>query len=305
MGNDPLLIVGTGAMACLFALHLSAASVPVTMLGSWPEGVSALRERGVCLVNSDGSEKTYFVEVISGHQAGDHYGLAVVLVKSWQTGRAARQLAGWLAPDGVALTLQNGLGNLDILAHTLGEDRVAQGVVTMGAFLSGPGRVIFGGEGEITLQTGARMDDFHSMFSKAGFPVKTTEDLTALIWRKLVINSAINPLTAILQVPNGELLSRPSLTLLSLVARESAAVASELGINLGQADPVQMVEQVARNTAQNLSSMLQDVQRGAQTEIDAINGAITRLGVETGIPTPINHALWLLVKAIVDRKKGQ
>ena len=290
-------------MACLFAAHLCAASIPVTMLGSWSEGLSALKDRGVCLVHADGSETAYPVNLISGPRDDDQIHRAVVLVKSWQTERVAHQLANLVAPDGSVVTLQNGLGNREILAQTLGEERVAQGIVTMGAVLLGPGKVKYGGEGKITLGIGPEIKDFPSIFLKAGLQVEMHDDLKALIWGKLVVNSAINPLSAILQVPNGALLySHHTRKLLSLTSRETAAVARDWGSTWVRLI-LQIVEEVARNTAQNLSSMLQDIRRGAPTEIEAINGAITRLGWETGTPTPVNYALWLLVRAIVEQRK--
>ncbi len=108
--QPPVLIVGTGAMACLFAARLSAAHIQVTMLGTWKEGLMALRQRGVTVVEQDGREQAYPVNVIDNPMecAGAPY--ALVLVKAWQTEQVARQLASCLAPQGLALTLQNGIG---------------------------------------------------------------------------------------------------------------------------------------------------------------------------------------------------
>lgn len=297
--SAPVLILGSGAMACLFAARLSAAGIPVTMLGAWPEGLAALAQNGVTLVEPDGSEKSFPVRVTAAPAecAGLRY--ALVLVKSWQTERAARQLAGCLPPDGLALTLQNGLGNREVLARTLDGRRVALGVTTLGANLLGPGRARAAGEGVITLGVNARLKPLADLLRAASFVVETASDTTSLQWGKLVINAAINPLTAILRVPNGELLARPSArALMSSVAREAAAVAVAKGVDLPYPDPVVAAESIARRTAENRSSMLQDVTRGAPTEIDAITAAIVRAGEETGVPTPVNRALWMLVKGV-------
>jgi len=121
-----------------------------------------------------------------------------------------------------------------------------------------------------------------------------------LLWSKLVINAAINPLTALLRVPNGELLARPSAqSLMDAAAREAAAVARALGRRLTFSDPVAAAQAVAQRTAVNHSSMFQDVQRGAPTEIDAICGAIVAAGEGCGVATPVNRTLWLLVKALI------
>ena len=138
-----------------------------------------------------------------------------------------------------------------------------------------------------------------SILRAGGFLVEMSPDPNALLWGKLVINAAINPLTALLRVQNGELLERPAAReLLAEVAKEAASIATRQGISLPYPDPVLAVEEVARNTAANYSSMLQDVMRGTVTEIEAINGAIVRVGEHMGVPTPVNRLLWGLVKSL-------
>ncbi len=303
MATNSLLIVGTGALACLFATRLSAADVRVTMLGTWPEGLQALRSFGVRAIQADGSERAY--PVCATADPADCAGarLALVLVKSWQTARAARQLADCLSAGGLALTLQNGLGNRETLAQTLGAPRVALGVTTTGATLVGPGCVRPGGEGIISLGAHPRLEPLPSLLQPAGFKVETVPQADALLWSKLVVNAAINPLTALLRVPNGELLARPSArALMAAAAREAAAVAAALDLSLTYSDPVATAEAVARRTAVNHSSMFQDVQRGAPTEIDAICGAIVAAGGRCDVPTPVNRTLWLLVRALREKE---
>ena len=294
-----LLIVGTGAMASLFASRLSAAGVAVTMLGTWPAGLEALKQRGVTLVEADGRQHTYPVQVTNDPVACAGTQLALVMVKSWQTQRAANQLAVCLAPDGVALTLQNGLGNRETLAQALGSQRVALGVTTIGANLAGPGCVRLAGDGVITLGAYPRLSPLTDLLRRAGFIVENDPDPNALLWGKLIINAAINPLTALLDISNGELLKRPSAReLAATIARESASVAVAQGVRLPYPDPVVATETIARRTASNRSSMLQDVKRGSPTEIDAICGAIVQAGKQTGVPTPVNRTLWQLIQGL-------
>jgi 2-dehydropantoate 2-reductase len=119
------------------------------------------------------------------------------------------------------------------------------------------------------------------------------------VWGKLVVNAAINPLTALLRVPNGELLATPSTrALMGVIAQETAKVARSIGIDLPYPDPIEMVRAVARRTASNYSSMLKDVMRGSPTEVDSINGAIVRTGETTQMPVEVNRTLWMLVKAL-------
>lgn len=296
--SHPILIVGTGALASLFAARLSAAGTPVTMLGSWQAGLEALAEHGVCLVDADGGERAYRVEVTNDPHTCSDARYALVLVKSWGTQRAAQQLAECLSPDGLAITLQNGIGNREILVDALGEERVALGITTYGANLVAPGRVRPAGEGAVTLATSPDTSAIGELLRKAGFNVAYTEDTLALIWGKLVINAAINPLTALLDFRNGELLEHPTTReLMAEIVNETIAVSDAFGLQLPYKDPLAIVEEVAQRTAANRSSMLQDISRGTPTEIDAINGAIVKASKEVDVPTPVNRTLWQLVKA--------
>jgi 2-dehydropantoate 2-reductase len=297
--SESILIVGTGALASLFAARLAAKDNAVTMLGTWREGLAALRQHGVMLVQPDGSQQAYPVFATDDSKDCEGAKHALVLVKSWQTQRAALQLAQCLADNGVALTLQNGVGNQETLAKELSEVRVALGVTTTGATLLSSGRVRPGGEGIISIGGHPRVDPVVNLLSEVGFNVEVLDNVDTLIWGKLVVNAAINPMTAILQVPNGELLVRDSARRLSAdLAREVAAVAKAQDIQLAFDDPVAISEMVMEKTATNKSSMFQDVQRGAPTEIDAICGAVVEVGERLGVKTPVNRALWLLIRAI-------
>jgi 2-dehydropantoate 2-reductase len=172
-------------------------------------------------------------------------------------------------------------------------------VTTAGATLLEPGRVRSGGEGVITVGEHDRLAPLLQALAQAGFAVEQDPDPDALLWGKLVVNAAINPLTALLNVPNGELLRRPTARLLmASLAREAAAVAAAQGLRLRYLDPVAEAEHIAERTASNRSSMLQDISRGRRTEIDAICGAIARAGEQADQPAPLNQAMYLLVKAL-------
>lgn len=298
-----MLIVGTGAMACLFSARL-APYARITHLGTWLEGLAALRENGVRIVDPDGKATSYPVEAVEDPAACSGVRFALVLVKSWQTARAAEQLAVCLSPEGLALTIQNGKGNLEILSRGLGGERVALGVTTYGATLLAPGLVRPGGDGIVSLGRHPALGNLAALLRRA-FQVEIVEDIEALVWGKLVVNAAINPLTALLEVPNGALLeSAEARALMAAVAEETAAVACGAGVSLPFLDPAAQVETVARKTAANDSSMLQDMRRGAPTEIDAICGEIWRTAEAEGIPAPLTRALWQLVRAKVEMRKG-
>lgn len=294
----PILIAGTGALAILFAGRLCAAGQPVCLLGSWPAGLKALRADGVRLVDANGLERRYPVRVASHPQDCRGVRYALVLRKAWQTDATAQQLAECLAEDGLALTLQNGLGNAEVLAARLGDARVAVGVTTTGATLLGPGLARAGGEGVISLQRHSRLGALQSALQRAGFALNVVDDAAGLLWGKLVINAAINPITALLRIPNGALLERlDAHHLMKALARETAAVAHALGVSLPFDDPAAEAEAVARKTAANYSSMVQDMLRGAPTEIDAICGAVVRAAATCGMAAPLNDVMWRLVRA--------
>jgi 2-dehydropantoate 2-reductase len=299
---ESILIVGTGALATLFAARLARAGHAITMLGRWADGLRALRAQGARLVDARGREERFPVSVADDPAVCTPATYGLVLVKSWQTERAARDLEICLAKDGLALTLQNGLGNREVLASRLGTRRVVLGSTTTGATLLGPGLAKAGGEGKLSLEAHPGLAPLARSLESAGFAVEIVPDASSVVWSKLVVNSAINPLTALLRIPNGELLERPSArALMRALARETAAVASAERVTLVQGDPVRIVENVALRTASNHSSMFQDVQRGAPTEIDAICGAVTKAGRRHKIPTPINQACWQLVQALSQR----
>lgn len=298
--KNRILIVGTGALATLFAARLSQAGNQVAMLGTWKAGLEALQNEGARLVDLDGHEHRFPVQATDDPRQHRGVKYALVLVKAWQTERAAIQLANCLAPDGLAVTLQNGLGNRETLAQRLGWERVALGVTTTGATLVNPGLARAGGEGIISIERNENLAPVEGALRSAGFNLEIVEDAQSLVWGKLVINAAINPLTALLRVPNGVLLERPSARqLMKALACETAQAAAAEGITLPFSDPLATAQEVARKTAGNHSSMLQDVLRGAPTEIDAICGAVTQVGQKHRIDTPVNWACWQLVRAIV------
>lgn len=297
-----ITIIGSGAMACLFAARLAKVT-PVSLLGTWPVGLAAIQREGIW-VNSITGNSNVRVPVSNNPKRLPQSDIALILVKSYQTERAAQQAAQVLLPTGLAVTLQNGIGNLEALQVVLGAGRVAQGVTLQGASLLEPGMVRAAGGGATylsgTAEQAAVLQALAGFFQQAGFDTELVPDLAQMQWRKLVANCAINPLTALLRVHNGELLTRPSIVpIFAAAAQEVATVADTLGVPLAF-DPIAYAQQVAEQTASNLSSMLQDVLRGGPTEIDVLNGAVVRAARPFGIPTPVNTLLTQLISALTE-----
>ncbi len=293
-----LTILGAGAMACLLGSRLAAVA-EVTLVGTWPEGVAALRQHGIRVEGPAGT-RVVPVQAVLADEPAPPADLALVLVKAWQTPYAAAQLAARLGPAGVALTLQNGLGNLEQLGP-----RAYLGVTTQGATLLGPGHVRPGGDGPTHIAGPAWLA---ALFERAGCEAHTVApaQVESLLWGKLAANCAINALTALLRVPNGELLQRPdAAALMDLAAEECAAVARARGIALPFPDAAGQARRVAKQTFLNHSSMFQDILRGAPTEVEAINGAVAQAAERLGVPAPVNTTLWRLVRALAASAPAQ
>ena len=282
-------------MACLFAARL-APHAQVTLLGTWKEAIEAIGSKGLQLEDA-GERETFRFGATDQPEDCSASDLIIVLVKSWQTEQAVERAKSCLAPNGLAITLQNGLGNLETTQRTFGPERTRIGVTAMGATLLGPGQVRVGGQGLTYLGEDAQR--VHSLFSAAGLEVDLAPNVDSILWGKLIVNAAMNPVTALLRLANGELPKHEETrSLTAAIAREAAAVAQAKGIVLPYPDPAEQLFEVARRTAINRSSMLQDVERGRPTEIDAINGAIVRQAKALGLDAPLNWTLWQLVRGL-------
>jgi 2-dehydropantoate 2-reductase len=283
-------VLGTGALGTVFAARLARTGIDVTISGVWREALEATAERGLEVTENDQSWSVPVRPVAREDIAGT-FAAVLVLVKSFATPLVAPVAARAVAEGGLVLTLQNGMGNLEALQEAIGaRAEVAAGTTTVGATLLGPGRVRAQG-GHVLLEAGGeRRDALAALLQASGFAVERTRDLPAALWRKLAVNCAINPLTALLRIPNGELPGHQAAALSKAAAREVQAVGTAAGI-ASEGDWAEAAMDVARLTSGNRSSMLQDVERGRPTEIDAMCGFVVREGRRHGVETPVNAEL--------------
>lgn len=293
-------------MGCLLGAYLSDFA-DITMFGHWPEQVRTIRESGLRLVHPNGNLTHHRVNISNRTDEVGLIDVALVVVKSRQTGTAAREIDEMLKPDGLAITLQNGLNNCSTLRAQLEDRRVALAVTSEGATVMGVAQVRHAGHGPTHFGRDkalgrpqlALLESVVSLFSEAGFEAHLVDDTDSLVWGKLAVNAAINPLTALLRVPNGFLLEHePLIEIMTSAAREVAAVAEAQGIPLPYPDAAERAIEVARATASNRSSMLQDIDRGALTEVEAICGAVARIAKDLAILTPLNIRLCRLVRSM-------
>lgn len=295
------LVVGPGAMGCLFAARLRKAGFVVTLLDYLEERAKQINNQGIIVEGVTG-QYTIKVPTLAG-PVTEQPDFVLICVKSYKTREAGQTIRPWLPPETVVVTLQNGLGNLEILEEVFGKGRVLGGVTAEAATLLGPGKIRHAGQGETILGPGGDpngpAEKLVSTFSQAGFRSKAVENVNHLIWGKLIVNVGINALTAITRLKNGLLPKfKGTRLIMEEAVKEAVAVAEAQNIQLPYADPLGRVIEVCDATAANIASMLQDVLKEKITEVEFINGAIVRQGKALGIPTPVNLTLTSLVKTI-------
>jgi 2-dehydropantoate 2-reductase len=235
--------------------------------------------------------------------------IAIICGKTLDTPALTQIASEVLTPEGYALTIQNGLGNAEILAHRIGRDRVFVGSITHAAWRNSEGVVHWVGRGRITFgaldgSENNKAEYLLNMLNDADLNAVLSDDIQQIIWKKLLINVAINPVCAIAGVRNGALLEINSLWQQSMQAmREAAIVARASGVDLGDIELETYLRDVVVISPENRCSMLQDIMAGRPTEIDALCGAVVLRGEAEGIPTPCNAILHGLIKGIENSSK--
>ncbi len=297
-----ICIVGAGALGSLFGGLLARAGMAVWLYNpSNVAHVHAIQRDGVC-IERDAEIITVAVPATTTPDALADADLVGIFVKAHQTGRALEQIAPKLNPRSWVLSLQNGVGMEAEILRFVSPERFLRGVTSQGATLVGPGRVRWAGVGPTVLGRWSgpptpEIDAIIALLRSAGIETDYSGEVERLLWEKLLVNCAINPLTALFERSNGAIVEDPQLREVArAVVCEALRVARAHGVGLGELEAIDRVETVARRTAQNISSMLQDVRRGRPTEIDYINGAVVREGERLGIPTPLNLLLTKLIK---------
>jgi 2-dehydropantoate 2-reductase len=298
-----IAIIGAGAMGSLFGSMLSKVS-QVLLIDINHDHVEAIRKNGLNVENIDGSRSTFNLLITNRpEELSDRVELAIIFTKSCSTRDAANTARAILDSQGVALTLQNGIGNLEVIQNILGSENVVPGVTSHGGTFLSPGHVRHAGIGPTYIANMSSkkslIDKIVNVFNVAGIDTFLADNMNSLIWGKLIINVGINALTAICRVPNGVIgKTSECFDIMKEAVSEAATVADALGVMLPYDDPVAQVKKVCEATATNQASMLQDILRGTCTEIDAINGAIVKRAETLRIPTPMNHFLFRIIKAI-------
>jgi 2-dehydropantoate 2-reductase len=301
MSFDRIALVGPGAMGLLHAIRLTQGGVPVMLLDHRKS--RARRLSGGVALQVPGTDEALRVQIPCRalHLVREPCDLLIFTVKAFATERAVAQAAHLIGPDTVLMSLQNGLGNVEALQAHQKPELILAAVTTSGATLLDEHTVIERGLGTITLGSPAGnmplAEQVAALLSGGGLPAVAAADIGPVLWRKLAINCAINPLTAMLDLENGLLLDSPVRHLMGEVAFEVGRVAQAVGVDLDPRELPRAVEEVCRLTAHNVSSMLQDARGERRTEIEQLNGAVARAAEKVGLPAPLNMALAALLQA--------
>lgn len=305
-----IVVVGAGAMGGLIGTRLAVSGHAVVLYDTWAEHVAAINRNGIIIHELDGSVLRYRISATTDPPSLSGVDLVLVEVKSYDTRDALRPFIGRLQSETFVLSLQNGLGNLDHMRAVLPDhDRLLIGTTAHGSAVFGPGRLRHTGNGatvigDPTTPATPRFDlgPLRRALGRAGFETDIAANIHTAVWNKLVANVAINALTAITGVRNGDLLDDPDLQpVIAQLVAETVAVMEAAGVPAGQDDHLAYARKVMRDTSGASSSMLQDIRYGRRTEVDAINGAVARLGAELGVSTPLNRLLTVLVH---NRERG-
>jgi 2-dehydropantoate 2-reductase len=299
-----IAVVGAGAMGCLFGTMLAEAGNDVWLYDVWREHVQSINQNGL-RIEREGDTRTVEIRATDNPLQVGRAELVIVFVKSSQTNVAAETAKIIAGCDGTVMTLQNGMGNADVIAEFIEPQRVLAGTTSHGATLLGPASIRHAGCGPTIIgawsQTEAglqRAGQFAEFFNRAGIKTESVTDVRSVIWNKLLINIGINAITALTHIKNGQILD---LEITRELMREAIAEAMNLARAMNvkiQDDVLDRVFKVAEATALNRSSMGQDVDHRRQTEIAAINGFIVREARRLGLKAPVNFALTALVQTL-------
>lgn len=300
-----IAVVGPGALGLLIAASIrNRTKEDVWLIDKYKDRAKKIAESGIRVEGPSGAGFTVKVNVTADPKEAGVCGLVIICVKSYSTEEACKEIKDIVSDETSVLTLQNGIGNVQILNDYFGQERVVAGVTNHGSTLIGVGHVKHAGKGDTIIgkadgRLTLALKDISRLLTKAGIETRISKDVDSVIWSKLIINAGINALTAITRLNNGMLVEFDGTReLMCSAVGEAVKIVKRKRIKLTYDDPIQKAESVCKSTANNVSSMLQDILKKDRTEIDYINGAIVRHGKALGIATPANEVLTNLIKAI-------
>ncbi|MDQ7978639.1 ketopantoate reductase family protein [Paraburkholderia sp. SARCC-3016] len=296
-----IAVMGAGAVGCYYGGMLARAGHDVVLIGR-AQHVDAIRAHGLRLDTQSFDE---FVRAEASTETSAAKGAQLVLfcVKSTDTEAAAQQLRPHLAADALILSLQNGVDNAQRVREHVAQ-QVAAAVVYVAAGMAGPGHVRHNGRGELVIEPSPASDAVARALIDAGVPTEISDNVRGALWAKLILNCAYNAMSALAQLPYGQLVQREGVTgVMRDVVDECVAVAQADRVVIpGDIDVA--VRRIAETMAGQYSSTAQDLARGRHSEIDHLNGYVVRRGAALGVATPANRVLHTLVKLVESGQSG-
>ena len=298
-----IAVYGCGALGSRLAVQFAEAGMPVICVSRPGPHLESIRSRGLLFGESAGDLRRVPLDVYDHPSKCPPADLVIILVKAWQTAAVAPLAGDLLSPGGFVLTLQNGLGNVEALQEHIPAEKLLAGAISYGAYRPEPGVVISGGDGFIRfgpVVPGTDAGKVLDAILSAAFKAALEDDPWPAIWEKVMINAAVNPVAALTRSSNAELLGSPfTMDLMGSLSREAAAAATAAsGIILDPEAQWQKLVRVLEMTSGNRPSMLQDIESGNMTEIEAISGEILRHGQRASLELPCTGTVYRLVKAL-------
>ena len=295
-------VIGPGAIGLCVAIRLAqrADGPQVMLIDRDADRARRLGGRDLWLRSDAGDLKARLPVALEPRTPPD---LAILATKAHQSAAAARSAAAWIG-QAPLLTLQNGLGVAGEVAEVLPDTRILVGVTYQAANRVAEGEVRHAANVITHVGYEGRAPDAWAeavadLFQRAGLPARVEADMTPVLWWKLVVNAAINPVAALAGVRNGDVAERPTLAALARrLADEGLAVARAVGVDLPGRSAAEAALETARATAENRCSMLQDLEAGRCTEIEYLNGALVALAEAHNVPAPANRAVAALVRLL-------
>lgn len=296
-------LLGAGSLGCLFAAYLIRAGVPLQLLLRDTDDLAQLHERGGITLQRDGVDSLVPVAATTAAAADAPIDRLIVSTKAQQTMAALASLKHLLGARPLLVLLQNGMGVRELLQRELPDAIVVHALSTEGAYQLQRFHVVHAGHGETAFGSVEPVQRFHVDLAlhalRCELPMLAVDDIELRLWRKLAVNSVINPLTALHGCRNGELLDIPSIdSTIDALCAELAAVARAEGQALDEQLARTSVYAVIRGTASNRSSMLQDRLACRRSEIDFINGFVVARAAAHGIACPQHRALLDSIKIV-------
>lgn len=309
-----IVIVGGGAIGRLFGSYLAQGENEITLLDVDNEVIGALQDGGIGVVDNGGVDPDVVTPVavtaVSDASLITDCELVLLMVKSSSTRLAAKSVAHLIGPDCPLLCVQTGLGNIEIIEQIVAKEHIIAGFTFMSGTALGGAKVRYGRSGktyigELNGEITERLQHIANVFEASSIATRVVHRIIGRLWCKVVVFSAINPLSSILKVPNGCLTGKmESITLMKRLLDEGKAVADAHGVDLVYNDLYELLFDACQKSSNNLSSMLQDILNERPTEIEAQNGAICRYAEMYGVPVPTHQTMLELVKLLEKWRPG-